>query len=243
VDLQEIKFWGPNLKAKTVLFLGNLYFEPNEEALKIIHRDIYPKLKKANFKFLIVGDYPKKLKVKYQAKNFKFVGVVKDLNTVFKKSTLALAPITEGTGLRIKTLNYLAAGIPVITTSTSTAGFKYKNCLIIKDDFQKYPSLILELTKSKKELEELSKRGRRVMEKYFDWKIIAKDTKAAYRKILSHRPKDKTKYIKSIANFNIKEPVWLEEAKRKGRFLDRNYRPRGKFSYGVVKNGRVNIFR
>jgi len=81
------------------------------------------------------------------------------------------------------------------------------------------------------------------MERHFDWKIIAKNTKHTYKKMLSTYPKDKTKYISSVPSLKIKEPVWFEEAKRKGRFLDRNYRPRGKFSYGVIEKGRAKIFR
>jgi len=241
VDLREIKFWGPNFKAKTILFLGNLYFEPNGEAVKTIHRDIYPELKKAGFKFLIVGDCPKKLRDKYQDRTFRFTGTVDDLNQVFKESTLALAPIIESTGLRIKTLNYLAAGIPVVTTSASAAGFPHKDCLLVEDDFQKYPALILKLTK--RELLRLAKRGRETMESKFDWKIIAERTKTTYKKILHTRPKDKAKSAELTASFNLKEPVWLEEAKKKGRFSNCHHPPHGDFSYGVIRHGRVNIVR
>ena len=136
VDVNNIKFFGPNFSNKTILFLGNLFFEPNAKAIGNIYKHIYPKLDKLGFKFLIVGNYPRELKDRYKNSNLEFTGAVADLNDVFSKTTVALAPVLEGTGMRIKTLNYLSAGLPVITTSISTSGFDYKDVLIIENDLK-----------------------------------------------------------------------------------------------------------
>lgn len=244
VDVGGIKFNTPDFSKKTILFLGNLFFKPNAEAVDNIYKYIYPKLKKLGFKFLIVGDCPKKIKDKYKNSKFELVGTVADLNDVFKKATVALAPALEGTGMRIKTLNYLAAGLPVVTTSTSALGFQDKNVLIIENDFKKYPNIILDLISNREYALKISKRGRSLMDKKFNWDHIAGEMKLAYEKILRIPIKNKDKFIKKASKLELtKEPIWLEEAISKGRFADRNYVLANNIAYVVIENNKANTVK
>jgi glycosyltransferase involved in cell wall biosynthesis len=242
VDTEDIKYWGPNFKRKTIIFLGNLFFEPNLEAAETIYRYIYPELKKYDFSFLIVGDCPKKVRMKYQNKDFKFTGTVKDLNQVFKNSTFALAPILGGTGLRIKILNYLAAGIPIIATNDSIFGLDNKKYIVIEDDFKKYPQIIIDLMNNKDRVIKLSQRGRAMMCNDFEWRNIAEKTELIYRKILKSPLKDKRRLLDNIPELKNKEPVWLEEAKKKKRFI-KHYEIKGRFQYAVAQNNKFRIIR
>lgn len=235
VSTEEIKFCGPNFKEKRIVFLGNLFFEPNAEAIKNIHQYIYPKLKRSKFKFLIVGDCPKEMKKKYEDNDFRFIGTIKNLNKAFKKSTFALAPILEGTGLRVKILNYLAAGIPTIATKAAVAGFPNKENFIIEDDFRKYPKIILELMNNKNYSLKIAKNGRAMIEREFDWRIIAKRVKDVYQKILNRPLKGKDKSLIESSPFKISEPAWLEEARKKGRFLEL-YPPLKSYCFYLVIN-------
>jgi len=244
VDVDGIKFSSPNFSKKTVVFLGNLFFEPNAVAVDNIYKYIYPELKKLGFKFLIVGDCPKTIKDKYKNHNFEFTGTVADLNDVFKKSTIALAPILEGTGMRLKTLNYLSAGLPVITTSISALGFQSKDVLIIENNFKKYPNIILDLISNRARVLELSKRGRNLVEKKFNWDYIANKTKLTYEKILSIPIKNKDVFIKEASKPKLtKEPVWLVETITKGRFADRYCVLDDGVAYTVIENNKINTVK
>jgi len=244
VDVDNIKYHNPNFREKTILFLGNLFFEPNSEAIDNIYEHIYHRLNNLGFKFLIVGDCPEKIKDKYKNSNFKFTGTVLDLNDIFKKSTIALAPILEGTGMRIKTLNYLSAGLPVITTSMSALGFSDKKALIIEDNFDKYPNIIIDLINNKKSALKLSKNGRSIIEKKYDWEIIAKQTKKTYKKILNNKIKNKKSSEKELANLKLnKEPIWLEETKNKGRFSKWPRILNNDFIYALIEKNKINVIK
>jgi glycosyltransferase involved in cell wall biosynthesis len=244
VDVDNTKFYGPNFNEKTILFLGNLFFEPNVKALDNIYKYIYPKLDNFGFKFLIVGDCPKEIRNKYKGSNFEFTGTILDLNNVFKKSTIALSPVIEGTGMRIKTLNYLSAGLPVITTSISASGFNDKNVLIIEDDFNKYSDIIIDLINNKKSTLELSKNSRNLMEKKFNWDTIAKQTKATYEKILNNEIRYRGLSEKELMSLDLnKEPVWLEETRSKGRFADWPYALDDDFTYALIENNKINVIK
>ena len=235
VDLKELKYVGPNFKEKNIIFLGNLYFKPNEDAVRIIKDQIYPKLKKQGFRFTIAGDCPPSLKKDCSAPGFSFVGTTPDLNRLFKDATLALAPIDEGTGMRIKLLNYLAAGTPILTTGIATNGFDRKDCFVVEDDYSKYAEKITKLLENKKGLIKLSAKGYSMVKKNYDWDKIAKQTINIYEKILAV-PKVKRNALSKDVLKN-KEPVWLQEAVAKSRFkkIKSDELP-NKFSF-VVLNG------
>jgi len=220
--------------------LGNLYFKPNEDAVRVIKEKIYPKLKDFGFTFTIGGDCPLSLRSELSDDKFTFTGTIPDLNDLFKNATYALAPISEGTGMRIKLLNYLAAGIPVVTTSTATDGFPQKQVLIIEDDYSKYADIILKQINEKEELKKLSGAGYDVIKESYDWNVIAKKAINVYQKILGQE------FVGKASSGNIlktKEPVWLQEAITKDRFkLIQNLDLPKEFSYCVIENSTVYPF-
>lgn len=242
VDLKEIRYWGPNFDSKTVLFLGNLYFEPNADAVRSIHTYVFPALRQEGFKFLLAGDCPPALKIKYESPGFKFVGPEPDLNVVFRQATVALAPIRESTGLRIKILNYLAAGLPVISTPQAVSGIGNTKHIIIENDIRKYADTIRDLLKNRKSSSQRSIAARRFIEKNFGWHKVALRVASVYRRILGLPVKDRLE-INLLSKFHLGQPAWLEEAERKGRFANLKPIIKGKFSYGIIQRGKIRIIR
>ena len=239
VDCKELKYVGPNFDEKNIIFLGNLYFKPNEDAVRVMRNQIYPELRQYGFRFTIGGDCPPSLKKECAAPGFSFTGTIPDLNFLFKDATFALAPIDEGTGMRIKLLNYLAAGIPIITTGIATAGFSKKDYFLIEDDYSKYAAKIISLLKDKEALSQISKKGQSAIRKYYDWNIIAKQTIETYKKVLTT---PKTKKLVSAYKLKNKEPVWLQEAVAKNRFkkIPSADLP-DKYSFFIIDKGKIEV--
>lgn len=166
VDLTNIHYNGPSDK-EAVLFLGNNYYEPNVIAIKEISEIIADKIK---CPVIIGGNYPKSLE-KY--KNLSFLGFFENLNDLLKKATIAIAPIKIGSGIRIKTLNYMASGIPVISTSVGIEGIKRGKGVIICNKLENYPEIINNLLDNKKALKEMGESNRKIIERYYSWDLIS----------------------------------------------------------------------
>lgn len=242
VDCNEIRYFGPNFDEKNIIFLGNLYFKPNEDAVRRIRNLIYPELHKYGFRFTIAGDCPENLKRDCETEGFKFTGTLSDLNELFKNATLALSPIDEGTGMRIKLLNYLAAGIPILTTSIAASGFNNKGLFLTEDNYTDYAKRILELVKDKKGLIQISNNGRSEIESLYDWNTIAKRTIEVYRKIMQSGSLKKT--LPEVEFIKNKEPVWLQEAIAKKRFKEMDSGLLSKsFSFAILDKGLLNDYR
>jgi hypothetical protein len=76
-------------------------------------------------------------------------GYVADLEPVFSRATVALAPMRMGSGIKLKMLDAFARGVPVLATSIAVDGIPVAadgsdGCLIC-DDVSRWPELIAQL--------------------------------------------------------------------------------------------------
>ena len=235
VNLKENKYHIPNLKGKTIVFLGNLYFKPNEDAVRILKDKIYPKLSNLGFSFVVAGDCPIKLKTELSDKNFDFTGTIKDLNLLFAKAGICVAPIFEGTGIRIKFLNFMSGGIPILTTKIATNGFIDKSNFIIEDNVERYPGKIIDLFQDDK-LIEISKNSLEFAKKHYSWQKIANQVIKVYKMVLINSTKTKTGDMEIL-----NKPAWLNELISKGRYKVIRKLPQN-FSFSKVSNGKIKSY-
>jgi len=63
-------------------------------------------------------------------------GFVKDLNPYLEKMGFLCAPVVSGSGIRIKILETMSRGIPVLTTSKGAQGINDRSALLIADTFE-----------------------------------------------------------------------------------------------------------
>lgn len=228
LDSDFFPFLGPNTKSPNILFVGNMFYWPNKKAATFIAQKIAPKviknLKGATFYF--VGMVPKDLKEEFQRKNIIFTGSVNDLNSFLQKSSIALCPILEGSGMKVKILNYGAAGIPTITTTLGASGYENIKSLVIEDDLNKYADIIIKMFLNKEEMSDRGKKLRKEIESKYDVNRLAKKMKIVYEKIA---------YVANSKNGSLKrldlaKPLWLQE-KRVSPIKNNNYY--------IIKNGKV----
>lgn len=138
-----------------VAFVGNMAYPPNRQAALNIINNIAPYLQDA--KFLIIGRESKNLPVDASTTNVHLLGEVDDLYGVLATSAIGLAPIAEGSGLKIKVITYLEAGLPVICSSVALSGYPEDDCLIRADSANKTVEEIQRLLSNSTALSHASK--------------------------------------------------------------------------------------
>lgn len=124
-----------NLQNKIkVMFLGTLTWYPNIQGIKWFLENVFDKIKD-NIELYIVGKDPDidliNMCKKYD--NITITGYVEDVNQYFEICDIMIVPIFIGSGLRVKILEALAKGIPVISTQIGCEGIDvidYENILI-----------------------------------------------------------------------------------------------------------------
>jgi glycosyltransferase involved in cell wall biosynthesis len=111
-----------------------------------------------------------------KAKNVFLLGRVSDevKMELYRMSDIALNPMINGSGTNIKMLDYMAAGLPVITTPIGARGLSLKNYEnVIICEIPEFPAKIQELINDRDLYIKLSLLGRKTVEKKYDWEKIA----------------------------------------------------------------------
>lgn len=87
------------------------------------------------------------------------LGRVENLKDAFTRAPLSINPITLGTGINIKLLDALAAGVPTISTQTGVRGLSegYRGGVIVVEDgdHQAFANAIMRLSSSREQRQEL----------------------------------------------------------------------------------------
>ena len=159
-----------NIDKKTAMFIGSSYL-PNIEAAEYIINTLSRQC--PEIVFLIVGGVGEKLDKKNQ-KNVKIYGSVseEDKEKIFAASDIAINPILHGSGTNIKMFDYLAAGIPTISTPVGARGIDNDGSFIVCD-LANFPSEIRRLLQDNEQYEKLSISGRELAERDYDWNKIS----------------------------------------------------------------------
>jgi polysaccharide biosynthesis protein PslH len=126
---------------KMILFFGQLNYIPNIEALKIIKKEILPKLDKIdkNYKLVICGKgNGNGLLKNFKHKNVIFKGFVQKIQDYINASDVVIAPLISGSGTRIKILEALECKTKVVSTSIGAEGIKRNRLLEVEDDWNKF---------------------------------------------------------------------------------------------------------
>ena len=112
----------------TVLMVGNFTYPPNERGARWFLDEVLPIVAAARpdtaVRFAGVGS---------EALPPHGLGFVEDLGPLYDAATVAVVPLLEGSGSRIKALEAFAAGVPVVGTTVGMSGLPVRHdvdCLI-----------------------------------------------------------------------------------------------------------------
>ncbi|MBO8183260.1 MAG: glycosyltransferase family 4 protein [Archaeoglobus sp.] len=167
---------------KVVLFTGSIH-QPNLEAAKIIKEKISKDIKNNDIVFLIVGSVGERFKEGYE--NIIFTGYVEDIKPYFRAADLAINPIISGSGTNLKMLEYMAYGLPVVTTEVGARGLNIKNKEhAIVSEVSDFGYWIVELLSNEELYSKLSNNARQFVENRYDWKAIANKAVEIYKTFL-----------------------------------------------------------
>jgi glycosyltransferase involved in cell wall biosynthesis len=113
------------LKHPTLFHIGSLDWTPNQEGLIWFLEKCWPKIndKFPEIKFYIAGrNAPYWFKRKMDLPNVVFEGEVPDAYDFMNSKSIMVVPLFSGSGMRIKIIEGMALGKPIITTSIGTEG-------------------------------------------------------------------------------------------------------------------------
>ncbi len=167
----ELQF---NAKNKTLLFVGTLSWEANIQGLLWFIEKVFPLLLKQEkeVQLMVVGKNPdmRLLNAAARYSQILFKGFVEDLEQVYQKASVAIAPLTFGSGMKVKVLEAMYRGIPMVTTSVGIEGIEHANdCVAVADDPKEFAEHCLTLLNDQKNWKQHASVSREVAHQRYLW--------------------------------------------------------------------------
>lgn len=122
---------------KILSFVGNMNVSHNQTTLNEIIQNILTKLDDT-FTLRVVGKCSDEVKEKFQNPRVTFTGMVESIKDNIVDTLLMVAPIQVGSGIKIKILESMAFGLPILTTTIGVEGLSIENGknIIVADDYE-----------------------------------------------------------------------------------------------------------
>jgi len=163
----------------TLIYSGALTYGANFDAMEFFLHDIFPLVKARcpNTNLRITGRYDGVPTERLPLGNgTELTGYLDDIRPAVAQSWGCVVPLQVGGGTRLKILEAMALGTPVISTSKGAEGLKttHEENILIADDPEDFAQAVLRLLKDENLRARLSANGRRLVEEQYSWETSAR---------------------------------------------------------------------
>ncbi len=158
-----------------LLFVGNMNYQPNIEAVHYINNEILPILNSGETKYsLLISGANTHSSIRKIIKSNPLItatGWVQDIRYSYARGRVFIAPMQIGTGLQNKLIEAMAMGIPCITTSLSNNAINaiHNESIIVAENKIDFVNAIKLLLSDANYYEKISKGGTEFVKNKFNW--------------------------------------------------------------------------
>lgn len=176
---------------RTVLFMGLPDYPPNTEAIEALILRIFPAVLRSapGLRLAIIGG-----RVPFEREWLLNPGSIPhtDVPAFVKACAIGVAPIRSGSGTRVKLLEYMAAGRPVVSTTKGAEGLGAipGRHLLIADSEEAFADGIARLAGDPVLSEAIGREARHFVRERFSWNALAGGLAIRIRGLLEGRPAD-----------------------------------------------------
>lgn len=162
----------------TLIYPGALTYSANFDAMEFFLRDVFSLVKDQcpNVKLRITGDYDgvpiERLSLGNGAE---LTGYLDDIRPAVARSWTCVVPLRVGSGTRLKILEAMALGTPVVSTSKGAEGLEvtHGEDILIADRPDDFAQSVIHLLGDEGLRAKLSASGRQLVEKRYSWEMCA----------------------------------------------------------------------
>ncbi|MDP8269461.1 MAG: glycosyltransferase family 4 protein [Candidatus Tenebribacter davisii] len=173
----DVDFFKPDKRKpekNAVMFLGNFGHKPNVDAVVYFYTEILPLIREKikDVKFYIVGQKPPQEILDYAEEDKVIVtGFVESVKPYFDRSLVSVIPVRLGGGFRGKSLEAMASGVPVVSTSLGVQGVDGKDGeqFLLAETAQEFADKVSLLLTDEILHKKLAENGRKLMLEKYSW--------------------------------------------------------------------------
>ncbi|WP_185957262.1 glycosyltransferase family 4 protein [Gracilimonas mengyeensis] len=190
IEIPEIR--GLERDPYKMLMFADWNWQPNIQGLEWFLKEVWPPLKKAQPKVSLTvcgkGMPDSLLSIFNNDTQLHYKGFVEDLEEFKQRCGVMLAPLFSGSGIKLKIMESLASGLPVITTNSGAEGIPglkenahYLKANNAEDFLQKINKLLNDCSLQKT----LSTQGRTLVKRNFSYKAQSQKLESFIQKVIN----------------------------------------------------------
>jgi len=191
VDVAHYQAVKAERNARELLFLGSLDWRANLDGIRVLLDDIFPRvlMDEPTAKLTIVGRQPPDWLVD-RAKSSSQVELcanVPDVRPYLARAGMMVVPLRIGGGSRLKILEALASGLPVVATRIAAEGLRLSpdRDIRIADAAEEMAAAIIQWIRQPQEAAATARRGQEVVMNEYGWEKLAKELEVVWEKTMN----------------------------------------------------------
>lgn len=170
----------------SLVISGKMSYHANVSMCLDFVSQTMPKIweRRPDVKLCLVGkDPPAEIRELTRNPSITVTGTVEDIRPYLQKATIAVAPLTYGTGIQNKVLEAMACATPVVTTPQAVSALKTTPGadVMVGKDSDELSTIILNLLGDSDARLHLGEAGRRYVEMYHCWQDIVGQLEMIYQ--------------------------------------------------------------
>lgn len=171
-----------------LVFVGSMAYHANADAAIWFTKTVWPRVHQRfpNWILTLVGSDPgPDVRILGEVPGVEVTGTVPDVIPYYHSAVASVVPLRMGGGTRLKILEALAAGVPVISTAEGAEGLAVRpgeQFLLATDEGQWLP--LLESLLEERRAAHLVSAGRALVEHRYDWDVIGRKLTRTYQQWL-----------------------------------------------------------
>jgi polysaccharide biosynthesis protein PslH len=186
VDTEEIQPIQRDGKASHIVHIGTMYWPPNIDGMMWFLENVLP-LIYARFPGTpcdIIGARPPQQLIDFGKShpNVNVTGYVVDPTAYLQKAAVMVVPLRAGGGMRVKILNALAQGMPMVSTTLGCEGIQveHEKHLLIADSPEDFAKETLRLIENPELGQRLGEAGRQLIQEKYDYRTACASLERIY---------------------------------------------------------------
>lgn len=162
--------------SQSLLYLGSMDWKPNEDAVLWFIKNVFSELLETypDLKFYVVGKNPSERMKNQASPNIIVTGTVEDVRPYVEKSGICVIPLRVGGGMRVKILELMASGKPIITSTIGAEGIDYESGkdLLIADSSEDFIREIKNLLGNQDKIRSIGINARQKVKQLYSWESV-----------------------------------------------------------------------
>jgi glycosyltransferase involved in cell wall biosynthesis len=176
---------------QTILFVGSMDYHANIDAAAWFSRTAWPEIarKYPHLDFTIVGRDPAPEVRALASDRIHVTGTVDDARPFYASAVAVVVPLRSGSGTRLKILEAMAAGVPVISTRLGAEGIEAEDGvhLLLAESGAEIAAAVCRVTSSVETRARLSQAARALVCRVYEWSVIGMQLHRIHADLLESR--------------------------------------------------------